>query len=61
VSEDLATALAAEPTAQRAFEALDGRNRYAVLHRVETATTPQTRARRIASLIQMLAEGRRPY
>ena len=61
VPEDLATALAAEPTAQRAFEALDGRNRYAVLHRVETATTPQTRARRIASLVQMLAEGRRPY
>ena len=61
VPEDLATALAAEPTAQRAFEALDGRNRYAVLHRVETATTPQTRVRRIASLVQMLAEGRRPY
>jgi len=61
VPEDLATALAAEPTAQRAFEALDGRNRYAVLHRVETATTPQTRARRITSLVQMLAEGRRPY
>jgi hypothetical protein len=28
---------------------------------VETATTPQTRARRITSLVQMLAEGRRPY
>jgi uncharacterized protein YdeI (YjbR/CyaY-like superfamily) len=61
VPEDLAAALAAEPTARRAFEELDGRNRYAVLHRVETAATPQTRARRIASLVQMLTEGRRPY
>ena len=40
---------------------LDGRNRYAVLHRVATAATPQTRARRIAAVVTMLAEGRRPY
>jgi uncharacterized protein YdeI (YjbR/CyaY-like superfamily) len=61
VPDDLAAALAAEPAAQQAFGALDGRNRYAVLHRVATATTPQTRARRIAALVTMLAEGRRPY
>jgi uncharacterized protein YdeI (YjbR/CyaY-like superfamily) len=61
VPDDLAAALAAEPAAQRAFGALDGRNRYAVLHRVTTAATPQTRARRIAALVTMLAEGRRPY
>ena len=61
VPDDLAAALAAEPAAQQAFDGLDGRNRYAVLHRVATATTPRTRARRIAALVTMLAEGRRPY
>jgi uncharacterized protein YdeI (YjbR/CyaY-like superfamily) len=61
VPDDLAAALAAEPAARQAFEDLDGRNRYAVLHRVATAATPQTRARRIAALVTMLAEGRRPY
>ncbi len=61
VPDDLAAALAAEPAAQQAFEGLDGRNRYAVLHRVATAATPQTRARRIAALVAMLIEGRRPY
>jgi uncharacterized protein YdeI (YjbR/CyaY-like superfamily) len=61
VPDDLAAALAAEPGAQQAFDGLDGRNRYAVLHRVATAATPQTRTRRIAALVTMLAEGRRPY
>jgi uncharacterized protein YdeI (YjbR/CyaY-like superfamily) len=59
VPDDLATALAAQPAAQEFFEQLDGANRYAVLWRVHTATTPQTRARRIAGLVEMLAEGRR--
>ncbi|MEX5717907.1 YdeI/OmpD-associated family protein [Geodermatophilus maliterrae] len=61
VPDDLTAALAAEPAAQRAFDGLDGRNRYAVLHRVHTAATPATRAKRIAALVTMLAEGRRPY
>jgi uncharacterized protein YdeI (YjbR/CyaY-like superfamily) len=61
VPDDLAAALAAVPAAQQAFDGLDGRNRYAVLHRVATAATPQTRARRIAAVVTMLAEGRRPY
>jgi uncharacterized protein YdeI (YjbR/CyaY-like superfamily) len=61
VPDDLAAALAADPAAQREFEALDGMNRYAVLWRVHTAGTPATRAKRIAALVQMLAEGRRPH
>ena len=61
VPEDLAAALAAEPAAQQAFDGLDGRNRYAVLWRVHTAATPETRARRIGAAVRMLAEGRRPY
>ncbi|MFQ1002157.1 YdeI/OmpD-associated family protein [Modestobacter sp. SSW1-42] len=59
VPDDLAAALAAEPAALAAFEALDGTNRYAVLWRVHTAATPQTRAKRITALVEMLAEGRR--
>jgi uncharacterized protein YdeI (YjbR/CyaY-like superfamily) len=59
VPDDLAAALAAEPAAAAAFAALDGTNRYAVLWRVHTAATPQTRAKRIAASVQMLAEGRR--
>jgi uncharacterized protein YdeI (YjbR/CyaY-like superfamily) len=61
VPDDLAAALRAEPAAQQAFDALDGTNRYAVLWRVHTAATPETRARRIAAAVQMLAEGRRPH
>jgi uncharacterized protein YdeI (YjbR/CyaY-like superfamily) len=59
VPEDLAAALAADPPAQREFEALDATNRYAVLWRVATAASPATRTKRIAALVQMLAEGRR--
>jgi uncharacterized protein YdeI (YjbR/CyaY-like superfamily) len=59
VPDDLAEALAVDPAAQREFDKLDRANRYAVLWRVHTANTPATRAKRIANLVQMLAEGRR--
>jgi uncharacterized protein YdeI (YjbR/CyaY-like superfamily) len=59
--DDLAAALDAEPTARAGYDALDGTNRYAVLWRVHTAGTRATRAKRIANLVQMLAEGRRPH
>lgn len=59
VPDDLAAALAASPAARREFEALDATNRYAVLWRVHTAGTPETRARRITVCVEMLAEGRR--
>ena len=57
--DDLAAALDAEPGARAASDALDGQNRYAVLWRVQTASTPATREKRIAALVQILAEGRR--
>ena len=41
VPDDLAAALDADPAARAAFDALDGQNRYAVLHRVHTATTDE--------------------
>jgi uncharacterized protein YdeI (YjbR/CyaY-like superfamily) len=59
VPDDLAAALAAEPAAEAFFDTLDKTNRYAVLWRVHTATTPRTRANRIAACVQLLAEGRR--
>ena len=61
VPDDLAAALAAEPAAEQFFAGLDKTNRYAVLWRVHTAGTPQTRANRIAAAVQMLAEGRRHH
>jgi uncharacterized protein YdeI (YjbR/CyaY-like superfamily) len=59
VPDDLAAALAAEPAAQREFEALDGANRYAVLWRVHTAASDATRAKRIAAVVELLKDGGR--
>lgn len=60
VPDDLRVALAAEPAAAALFERLDATNRYAVLHRIATAT-PSVRAGRIARLVAMLAEGKTPH
>jgi uncharacterized protein YdeI (YjbR/CyaY-like superfamily) len=57
VPADLAAALAANPAAAAMFDTLNGTNRYAVLFRVETAKKPDTRARRIEQLVEMLARG----
>jgi uncharacterized protein YdeI (YjbR/CyaY-like superfamily) len=57
VPQDLAAALAAEPRAAAMFEILTSQNRYAILHRVGQARQPQTRARRIAGFVEMLARG----
>jgi uncharacterized protein YdeI (YjbR/CyaY-like superfamily) len=58
---DLAAALAAAPKAQAMFEALDSRNRYAVLHRISSAKRADTRARRIEQFVTMLARGETVY
>ena len=57
VPEDLAAALAANPRAQSFFATVDAANRYAVLYRVQTAKKPETRAKRIADFVAMLARG----
>ena len=59
VPDDLAAALDADPALRAAFDALDRTNRYAMCHRVHTAASEATRAKRIASFVQMLREGRR--
>jgi uncharacterized protein YdeI (YjbR/CyaY-like superfamily) len=55
VPDDLAAALAANPRAAALFATLNAANRYAVLFRVQTARKPETRARNIAQLVEMLA------
>jgi uncharacterized protein YdeI (YjbR/CyaY-like superfamily) len=57
VPSDLAAALAAAPRAQEMFDILTSQNRYAILYRVTNAKRPETRARRIAQFVGMLARG----
>jgi uncharacterized protein YdeI (YjbR/CyaY-like superfamily) len=57
VPEDLAMALANNPRAQRFFATLEAHNRYAILWRVHNAKKAETRARRIAQFVAMLAKG----
>jgi uncharacterized protein YdeI (YjbR/CyaY-like superfamily) len=54
---DLQRALSANTQASKAFAQLDKANRYSVLYRVTTARRPDTRAMRIARLVEMLAQG----
>ncbi len=58
VPDDLRAALDAAPAGAREFfDALDSRNRYAILHRIEEAKRAQTRAARIEKFVAMLAAG----
>jgi len=61
VPPDLQVALAENPEAAAFFATLDSRNRYAVLYRIADAKRPETRARRIAQFVEMLADGRKLY
>jgi uncharacterized protein YdeI (YjbR/CyaY-like superfamily) len=61
VPDDLTAALKKLPKAKKFFESLNGQNRYAILHRLMTAKKPETRAKRLASFVEMLNEGRKIY
>lgn len=54
---DLIAALDAAPGAKAFFSTIDAANRYAVLWRIQTAAKAETRAKRIAQLVEMLARG----
>ena len=43
------------PRAREFFDSLDGRNRYAVLYRIQTVKMAATRERKIAQFVEMLA------
>jgi uncharacterized protein YdeI (YjbR/CyaY-like superfamily) len=57
VPKDLVAALDAAPGAKAFFSKINAANRYAVLWRIQTAVKAETRARRIAQLVEMLARG----
>jgi uncharacterized protein YdeI (YjbR/CyaY-like superfamily) len=55
VPPDLERELAANDAAREFFASLSSRNRYAILYRIGDAKRPETRARRIAKFVAMLA------
>lgn len=61
VPPELTTALRASPTAKAMFATLNSQNRYAILYRIATAKRDDTRARRIAQFVAMLARGETIY
>jgi uncharacterized protein YdeI (YjbR/CyaY-like superfamily) len=61
VPDDLQLALNANPKAAAFFKILNSQNRYAVLFRISTAVKPETKAKRIETLVAMLARGEKIY
>jgi uncharacterized protein YdeI (YjbR/CyaY-like superfamily) len=61
VPPDLQAVLDADERAATAFAGLSSANRYAILHRLMTAKRPETRAKRLATFVEMLREGRTFY
>jgi uncharacterized protein YdeI (YjbR/CyaY-like superfamily) len=61
VPDDLRAALDRDPAASERFERLDAQNRYAILHRLQDAKKPETRARRIEKFVAMLSRGETIY
>jgi uncharacterized protein YdeI (YjbR/CyaY-like superfamily) len=59
VPPDLAASLARNERAAAFFATLDAANRYAILWRLQTAKKPETRARRLAKFVAMLARRER--
>jgi uncharacterized protein YdeI (YjbR/CyaY-like superfamily) len=57
VPEDLAKALAKSAKARKFFDSLNATNRYAILHRLQAAKKPETRARRLEKFVAMLKNG----
>jgi uncharacterized protein YdeI (YjbR/CyaY-like superfamily) len=57
VPDDLRAALDADPAAAEFFAGLDSINRYAILHRIQGAKKPETRARRIEQFVAMCGRG----
>jgi uncharacterized protein YdeI (YjbR/CyaY-like superfamily) len=55
VPDDLRAALAACPAAAEFFTTISSVNRYAILYRIGSVKRPETRARKIAQYVQMLA------
>ena len=61
VPDDLAAALKRNAAANAFFKKLDRQNRYAILYRIGTVKKAETRARKIAQFVTMLAKGEKLY
>jgi uncharacterized protein YdeI (YjbR/CyaY-like superfamily) len=57
VPDDLQRELDARPSARAAFTELSRQDRFAILHRLQDAKRPETRARRVAEFVAMLDAG----
>lgn len=55
--EELLAALERDPAAKAFYETLSGSNRFAIHNRLQTAKKPETRERRMAQILGMLARG----
>ncbi len=58
---DLAAAIAENPAAQAMADRLSSANCYALSYRVNAVKRPETRARKIAGFVEMLARGETPH
>lgn len=61
VPEDFQRELDRHPQAKAFFDTLKGQNRFAFLYRLHNVKTPEKRAQRIATYIEMLSAGRTFY
>ena len=61
VPDDLQAALDLNPEAKAFFATLNGRNRFAILYRLQDAKRPETRARRLEQFVAMLNDHRKVY
>lgn len=61
VPADLAAAIAAVPEAQAMFDVLTSTNRFALIYRTTSVKKPETRARKIAQFVDMLARQETVY
>jgi uncharacterized protein YdeI (YjbR/CyaY-like superfamily) len=58
VPAELVAELARRPKARAFFDVLTRANRYAIIFRLQTAKKPETRARRLALVLEMLEQGK---
>jgi uncharacterized protein YdeI (YjbR/CyaY-like superfamily) len=56
VPADLQQALDANPVAAAFFSSISSVNRYAIIYRIGSVKRPETRARKVADYVKMLAE-----